>query len=161
MLNLSTRDDKFYANEDDFLNNVASQLELDNKKYLEIKKQKTINAKMINFSNKNEVEIFGINNQMSKDEKIKNPRVGTIDKFQGQEAPITIISMTSSDPENLPRNKEFFFSRNRLNVAISRAQCISIILFNSNLLNFVPKSVDQIKLINNFYKIKKKYKKIN
>jgi superfamily I DNA and/or RNA helicase len=66
--------------------------------------------------------------------------------------------MTSSDPENLPRNKEFFFSRNRLNVAISRAQCISIILFNSNLLNFVPKTVDQVKLINNFYKIKKKYK---
>jgi predicted RecB family nuclease len=90
--------------------------------------------------------------------KNKEARVGTIDKFQGQEAPITIISMTSSDPENLPRNKEFFFSRNRLNVAISRAQCISIILFNSNLLNFVPKTVDQVKLINNFYKIKKKYK---
>ena len=54
--------------------------------------------------------------------KIKNPKVGTIDKFQGQEAPITIISMTSSDNETLPRNKEFFFSRNRLNVAISRAR---------------------------------------
>ena len=67
--------------------------------------------------------------------------------------------MTSSDPENLPRNKEFFFSRNRLNVAISRAQCISIILFNSNLLKFAPKTVDHVKLINNFYKIKKKYKK--
>ena len=91
--------------------------------------------------------------------KNKEARVGTIDKFQGQEAPITIISMTSSDPENLPRNKEFFFSRNRLNVAISRAQCISIILFNSNLLKFAPKTVDHVKLINNFYKIKKKYKK--
>ena len=74
LLNLSTRDDKFYANEDDFLNNVASQLELDNKKYLEIKKQKTINAKMVNFSNKNEEEMFGINKQMSKDEKIKTLR---------------------------------------------------------------------------------------
>ena len=42
--------------------------------------------------------------------KIKNPRVGTIDKFQGQEAPVTIISMTSSDSDSLPRNKEFFFS---------------------------------------------------
>ena len=40
--------------------------------------------------------------------KIKNPRVGTIDKFQGQEAPVTIISMTSSDSDSLPRNKEFF-----------------------------------------------------
>ena len=85
--------------------------------------------------------------------KIKNPRVGTIDKFQGQEAPITIISMTSSDSDTLPRNKEFFFSRNRLNVAISRAQVSSIILFNPNLLDSSPRNLDQIKLMNNFFKI--------
>ena len=85
--------------------------------------------------------------------KFKNPKVGTIDKFQGQEAPITIISMTSSDSDALPRNKEFFFSRNRLNVAISRAQVASIILFNPNLLDSSPKNIDQIKLMNNFFKI--------
>ncbi|WP_440634743.1 TM0106 family RecB-like putative nuclease [Candidatus Pelagibacter sp. HIMB1746] len=85
--------------------------------------------------------------------KIENPRVGTIDKFQGQEAPITIISMTSSDSDSLPRNKEFFFSRNRLNVAISRAQVASIILFNPNLLDSSPKNLDHIKLMNNFFKI--------
>ena len=85
--------------------------------------------------------------------KIENPRVGTIDKFQGQEAPITIISMTSSDSDSLPRNKEFFFSRNRLNVAISRAQIASIILFNPNLLDSSPKNLDHIKLMNNFFKI--------
>jgi superfamily I DNA and/or RNA helicase len=85
--------------------------------------------------------------------KFKNPRVGTIDKFQGQQAPITIISMTSSDSDALPRNKEFFFSRNRLNVAISRAQVASIILFNPKLLDNAPKNVDQIKLMNNFFKI--------
>ncbi len=84
--------------------------------------------------------------------KIKNPRVGTIDKFQGQEAPITIISMTSSDSDSLPRNKEFFFSRNRLNVAISRAQVASIILFNPRLLDSSPRNLDQIKLMNNFFK---------
>ena len=84
--------------------------------------------------------------------KIKNPRVGTIDKFQGQEAPITIISMTSSDSVSLPRNKEFFFDRNRLNVAISRAQVASIILFNPNLLDSSPKNLKQIKLMNNFFK---------
>ena len=84
--------------------------------------------------------------------KIKNPRVGTIDKFQGQEAPITIISMTSSDSDSLPRNKEFFFSRNRLNVAISRAQVASIILFNPLLLDSSPKNLDHIKLMNNFFK---------
>ena len=90
--------------------------------------------------------------------KNKKARIGTIDKFQGQEAPVTLISMASSDPESLPRNKEFFFSRNRLNVAISRAQCISIILFNSNLLKFMPTSVEQVKLINNFIKLKNLYK---
>ena len=85
--------------------------------------------------------------------KIKNPRVGTIDKFQGQEAPITIISMTSSDSDSLPRNKEFFFSRNRLNVAISRAQVASIILFNPLLLDSSPKNLGHIKLMNNFFKL--------
>ena len=84
--------------------------------------------------------------------KIKNPKVGTIDKFQGQEAPITIISMTSSDNETLPRNKEFFFSRNRLNVAVSRAQVASIILFNPKLLDSSPKKIEHIKLMNNFFK---------
>ena len=84
---------------------------------------------------------------------IANPKVGTIDKFQGQQAPITIISMTSSDADSLPRNKEFFFSRNRLNVAISRAQVACIILFNPNLLNNSPQSIEQIKLMNNFFKI--------
>jgi len=86
---------------------------------------------------------------------LKNAKVGTIDKFQGQEAAVTIISMTSSDSDILPRNKEFFFNRNRLNVAISRAQCVSIILFNPELLNFSPRTVEQIKLLNNFYKLLK------
>ena len=79
--------------------------------------------------------------------------MGTIDKFKGQEAPITIISMASSDSETLPRNKEFFFNRNRLNVAISRAQCVSIILFNHLLLETSPSTYEQIRLLNNFYKI--------
>ena len=60
----------------------------------------------------------------------KGAKVGTIDNFQGQEAPATIISMTTSDPESLPRNIDFFFSRNRLNVAVSRSQCLSIVIMN-------------------------------
>ena len=91
-------------------------------------------------------------NSKLEESKIKNPRVGTIDKFQGQEAPITIISMTSSDSDSLPRNAKFFFSRNRLNVAISRAQVASIILFNPKLLDSSPKNIDHIKLMNNFFK---------
>jgi hypothetical protein len=48
-------------------------------------------------------------------------RVGTVDKFQGQEAAVVLISMATSSAQDMPRNLEFLFSRNRLNVAISRA----------------------------------------
>ncbi len=82
-------------------------------------------------------------------------RCGTIDRFQGQEAPVTIISMTSSDLESLPRDKSFFFNRNRLNVAISRAQCLSVILFNPKLLESPPKTYEDFKMINNFQKLLK------
>ncbi len=85
----------------------------------------------------------------------KESQVGTIDKFQGQEAKIVFISMTSSDPENLPRHKEFFFSRNRLNVAVSRAQCSTVILFNPNLLNASCSKINEMKLVNNFCKLLK------
>jgi len=83
----------------------------------------------------------------------KGIRVGTIDKFQGQQAPITIISMTSSDVENLPRNKSFFFSRNRLNVSTSRSMVTSIILFNPKLLDTAPDDYEEMKMLNNYYKL--------
>ena len=83
----------------------------------------------------------------------KGARVGTIDKFQGQEAPATIISMTTSDPESLPRNVDFFFSRNRLNVAISRSQCLSIVIMNKKILEIACKKVEHIHLVNTFMKL--------
>ena len=83
----------------------------------------------------------------------KDTKVGTIDLFQGQEAKIVFISMTSSDAENLPRHKGFFFSRNRLNVAISRAQNVAIILMSPKLLMASANTIDQMKLINNFCKL--------
>jgi uncharacterized protein len=85
----------------------------------------------------------------------KGARVGTIDKFQGQEASITITSMTSSDAECLPRNLDFIFDRNRLNVALSRSQLISIVIFNPRLLDTYPTSKEQLILLNNFCKILK------
>ena len=85
----------------------------------------------------------------------KGAQIGTIDKFQGMEAPVSIISMTSSTVEDLPRNKQFFFNRNRLNVGISRAKCCSIILFNPKLLESPPKDLEDFKLINNFHKLMK------
>jgi uncharacterized protein len=54
--------------------------------------------------------------------------VGTVDKFQGQEAPVVIYSLTTSSPEDAPRGMEFLYSRNRLNVATSRARAIAIIV---------------------------------
>ena len=85
----------------------------------------------------------------------KGARCGTIDKFQGMEAPITIISMTSSSVDDLPRNKKFFFNRNRLNVAISRAQCSSVILLNPKLLESAPNDYEEFKLMNYFQKLMK------
>ena len=54
--------------------------------------------------------------------------VGTVDKFQGQEAPVVFFSMATSSGDDMPRNVEFLFSRNRLNVAISRAQCLAVLV---------------------------------
>jgi superfamily I DNA and/or RNA helicase len=62
-----------------------------------------------------------------------NARVGTVDKFQGQEAQVVIISMTTSSEEYLPRYIDFLYSKNRLNVAISRARCFSLLVANPRL----------------------------
>jgi superfamily I DNA and/or RNA helicase len=51
-------------------------------------------------------------------------RVGTVGKFQGQEAPVVIYSMATSSPEEAPRGMGFLYSLNRLNVATSRARCV-------------------------------------
>ncbi|MSO14543.1 AAA domain-containing protein [Rickettsiales endosymbiont of Trichoplax sp. H2] len=80
----------------------------------------------------------------------KNARIGTVDNFQGQEAPIVIISMVTSSAEYLPKNIEFLFSKNRLNVAISRAQCLTIIIANPKLLEVPCKTIEQIKMVNSF-----------
>jgi predicted RecB family nuclease len=79
-----------------------------------------------------------------------NARVGTVDKFQGQEAPIVLISMVTSSAEDLPRNIEFLYSKNRLNVAISRAQCLAVVVVNPKLLEIPCKTVEQMKLVNTF-----------
>lgn len=55
-------------------------------------------------------------------------RVGTVDKFQGQEAPVVVYSMAASSLEQIPRGMEFLFSLNRLNVATSRARCLAVLV---------------------------------
>jgi uncharacterized protein len=75
-------------------------------------------------------------------------RVGTVDKFQGQEAAIVLISMTTSSGEDLPRNIEFLYSRNRLNVAISRAKCLAVIFASPRLLEIPCQTIEQMELVN-------------
>ena len=61
-------------------------------------------------------------------QRLPEARVGTVDKFQGQEAPIAIYSVATSSHADAPRGMEFLYSLNRLNVATSRAKCLSIIV---------------------------------
>ncbi|GAA0308848.1 TM0106 family RecB-like putative nuclease [Sphingomonas oligophenolica] len=74
-------------------------------------------------------------------------RVGTVDKFQGQEAPVVLVSMATSSGEDLPRNIEFLYSRNRLNVAISRARCLAVIYANPRLLEIPCSTIAQMELV--------------
>jgi len=75
-------------------------------------------------------------------------RVGTVDKFQGQEAPISIYSMATSSAEDAPRGMEFLYSLNRLNVATSRAQCLTVIVASPQLLRARCRTPRQMRLVN-------------
>lgn len=75
-------------------------------------------------------------------------RIGTVDKFQGQEAPICIYSMATSSSEEAPHGKEFLYSLNRLNVATSRAQGIALIAASPKLLRVRCRTPRQMRLAN-------------
>ena len=75
-------------------------------------------------------------------------RVGTVDRFQGQEAAVSIFSMATSSVEDLPRNLEFLFSLNRLNVAVSRARGLSILVCSPELLRARCRTPEQMRLVN-------------
>ena len=77
-------------------------------------------------------------------------RVGSVDKFQGQEAPIVFLSMCTSDASESPRGIDFLFDKNRLNVAISRAQSLAIVVANPALAKTVVNGVDQLGKVNMF-----------
>ena len=73
--------------------------------------------------------------------------VGTVDKFQGREAPVVFFTMTASTAADIPRGADFSFSRNRLNVAISRARAIAYLVCTDELLNSRAGDVESMKLI--------------
>lgn len=81
-------------------------------------------------------------------------RVGTVDKFQGQEAEAVLVSMTTSSGEYLPRDIEFLYSKNRLNVAVSRARCLAVVVANPKLLDVDCKTPAQMALVNTLCWIK-------
>jgi uncharacterized protein len=75
-------------------------------------------------------------------------RVGTVDKFQGQEAPVVIYSLTTSSPEDAPRGMEFLYSLNRLNVATSRAMSAVIVVGSPKLFEPECQSPREMQLAN-------------
>lgn len=75
-------------------------------------------------------------------------RVGTVDKFQGQEAPVVIYSMATSTSAEAPRRIDFLYSLNRLNVAISRAQGMAILVSSPALFDVIARTPDQMRLAN-------------
>jgi superfamily I DNA and/or RNA helicase len=75
-------------------------------------------------------------------------RVGTVDKFQGQQATVSFFAMASSSGEDVPRGLDFLFSRNRLNVAVSRAKCLAYVVASPRLLETSCRTVEQMRLVN-------------
>ena len=75
-------------------------------------------------------------------------RIGTVDKFQGQEAPVAIHSLTASDGDSAPRGLDFLLDPNRLNVAISRAQCLSIVVGSPQLATGISNSIGNVQRLN-------------
>jgi superfamily I DNA and/or RNA helicase len=82
--------------------------------------------------------------------RLPKMRIGTVDKFQGQEAPVVIYSLTTSSPEDAPRGMEFLYSLNRLNVATSRAMTAVILVGSPKLFEPECRTPRQMQLANAF-----------
>jgi predicted RecB family nuclease len=80
--------------------------------------------------------------------RLAGVRIGTVDKFQGQEAPVVIYSMTTSTHADAPRGMEFLYSLNRLNVATSRAQCLCVLVASPMVFEADCRTPEQMRLAN-------------
>ena len=85
-----------------------------------------------------------------KDALGEKAQVGSVDKFQGQEAPVVFLSMCASNASESPRGVRFLFDKNRINVAISRAQCLAVVVYSPVLLDTPVGDIKQLALINLF-----------
>jgi uncharacterized protein len=79
---------------------------------------------------------------------VQGVAVGTVDKFQGQEAPVAFFAMTCSSGQDVPRGLGFLFDRNRLNVAVSRAPCLAILVHSPRLLDADGRTLEAMELVN-------------
>ncbi|MCV2488239.1 TM0106 family RecB-like putative nuclease [Geodermatophilus sp. YIM 151500] len=75
-------------------------------------------------------------------------RVGTVDKFQGQEAPVVVYSMTSSSADDAPRGIDFLYDLHRLNVAVSRAKALAVVVLSEELLDAAVRTPEQLRQVN-------------
>ena len=75
-------------------------------------------------------------------------RVGTVDKFQGQEAAVVLYSLAASSPEDISRGMEFLYSLNRTNVALSRARCLAVLVCSPALMTIACRTPAQARLAN-------------
>ncbi|TKR22288.1 TM0106 family RecB-like putative nuclease, partial [Cellulomonas hominis] len=80
-------------------------------------------------------------------------RVGTVDRFQGQEAPVVLVSLAASTPEDVPRGMEFLLSRNRLNVALSRGKWAAVVVRSPRLTDYLPGSPAQLAELGAFLRL--------
>jgi len=83
-------------------------------------------------------------------QRLPDARVGTVDKFQGQEAPIVIYSMATSSYAEAPRGMEFLYSANRFNVAVSRAKCLAVLVASPSIFEADCRTPRQMQLANAF-----------
>jgi predicted RecB family nuclease len=81
---------------------------------------------------------------------LEQVRVGTVDNFQGREAPVVIVSMTVSSPADVPRGMDFVLQRNRVNVAVSRGQYRAVLIRSAELTNYMPARPQQLEELGAF-----------
>jgi uncharacterized protein len=80
--------------------------------------------------------------------EVMRSRVGTVDKAQGDEAAVVLVSYTSSSREDIPHGMDFLYSKNRFNVAVSRARALVVVFASPDLLNVKCRTIAQVKLVN-------------
>lgn len=82
-------------------------------------------------------------------------RVGTVDKFQGQEAPVVLVSMAASSAGDSPRGTDFLLSPNRLNVALSRGMWAAVVVCSTRFTDFLPTSPEALALLGAFIRLER------